>query len=100
MKVLGITDERTECECCGKVGLKCTVAIECTDIDGNGTGNVLYFGRDCAARKIHGNNKSGSVKSIELLGRAIEYARKWLRHTEKHTAELVANAIRVKFTSM
>lgn len=100
MKVLGITDERTECDCCGKANLKCTVAIEDTDNDGNGTGNIAYFGRDCASRKIYGNNKSGNVKAVESLGRAIEYARKWLRFTEKHTAKVVADAIRVRFTSV
>lgn len=100
MKVLGITDERTECDCCGKVNLKCTVAIESTDADGNGTGSIVYFGRDCASRAIYGNNKSGNVAAVESLGKAIEYARKWLRHTEKHTAKVVANAIRVRFTAV
>lgn len=98
MKVLGITDERNECDCCGKKNLKCTVALEHTDADGNGTGSIVYFGRDCAARKIYGNNKSGNVKSVEALGKAIEYARKWLRHTDKHTARLVGDAIRCRFT--
>ena len=56
MKILGITDDRTECDCCGKVGLKCTVALEHVDSEGNGTGEIVYFGRDCAARKLYGNN--------------------------------------------
>ena len=96
MNVLGITDERTECECCGKTNLKCTVAIE----DSEGTGNIVYFGRDCASRKIHGNNKSGNVKAVESLAKAIEYARTWLHHTEKHTAKVVAKAIRARFTAV
>jgi len=99
VKILGITDDRTECDCCGKAGLKCTVALEHVDSEGNGTGEIVYFGRDCAARKLYGNNKSKSVKNVESLARAIEYAKMWLRRTEKHTAAVVANAIRVRFTN-
>ena len=90
-KVLGITDEKLECECCGKTNLKCTVALEIAE------GSVTYYGRDCAAKAILGNNKAASVKIIESLGNAIEYAKKWLHKTEAHTAIVVGNAIRVKF---
>lgn len=99
IRILGTTDERTECECCGKTNLKCTVAIEALDADGNGTGSISYFGRDCASRAIYGNNKSGNVAAVERIAKAIEYAKKWLKHTEKHTAKVVANAIRVRFTN-
>ena len=100
VRILGTTDERTECECCGKTNLKCTVAIEYLDGDGNGTGSITYFGRDCASRAMYGNNKSGNVKAVERIAKAIEYAKKWLRHTDKHTAKVVANAIRVRFTDV
>lgn len=43
MKVLGITDEVTSCSCCGRTGLKCTVAIDAG-------GEVVYYGRTCATR--------------------------------------------------
>ena len=43
-KALGITDERTSCDCCGKSNLKCTVAME---LDG---GEIVYYGRTCASR--------------------------------------------------
>jgi hypothetical protein len=95
LRILGVTDERTDCECCGKSGLKCTVALEHMDGDGNGTGEVVYYGRDCASRVVHGNNKSGNVKSVERLAKSIEYAKRWLGKTDKHTAKVVANAIRV-----
>jgi hypothetical protein len=98
-KVLGITDEKTECECCGRTGLKRTVALDRTDAEGNLTGDVTYFGTDCAAKAICGTSTHKSVnrkaaESIAQLGRAIEYARKWLRHTEAHTAAIVARGIR------
>lgn len=43
--LLGITDDHTDCQLCGKTGLKRTVALR--DLDG---GDVLYYGTDCAAR--------------------------------------------------
>lgn len=52
-KILGITDERTECECCGRDGLKKTVAL---DKDGV----VVYFGTECAAKAT-----GRSVKDVE-----------------------------------
>lgn len=44
-KLLGINDDVTTCECCGKSNLKCTVVLT------NGDGEVCY-GRDCAARAL------------------------------------------------
>ncbi len=41
---LHITDEITTCECCGKQGLKATVAML------NQDGGLFHFGRICAAR--------------------------------------------------
>jgi hypothetical protein len=43
MRILGISDDVTTCECCGKSNLKCTVVLT------NGEGEV-HYGRDCAAR--------------------------------------------------
>lgn len=87
-KILGITDERCECECCGKTNLKCTVALENTD------GDITYFGRDCAAKAMRGNNKRSTVAIIETEARDVVYATKWLRHTEKHTSLIVRRGIR------
>lgn len=95
--VLGITDERCECECCGRKNLKCTVALDRCDSEGNATGNVVYFGRDCASKALLGNNKEKSVDSVEKLARSISYCRKWLRKTEAHTAKIVATAAYTRF---
>lgn len=43
-KILGITEDRTECDCCGKTDLKRTVAIEHED------GRIGYYGTSCAAK--------------------------------------------------
>lgn len=89
MKVLGINDDVTTCECCGKTGLKCTVVLE---RDGGGE---VHYGRQCAAKALCGNKKSASVNGVDSLARSITYARKWLGFTEKHTAEVVAKSINV-----
>lgn len=90
-KILGINDDVTTCECCGRSNLKATVVMESVD------GSVVHFGRDCAARVTTGDNKPSAVKSIESLARGIAYARRWLNHTPAHTAAVVANAVRVRF---
>jgi hypothetical protein len=47
MRILGINDDVTTCECCGKSGLKCTIVLT------NDEGEV-HYGRDCAARAVAG----------------------------------------------
>lgn len=68
-KILGITDERTACECCGKTGLKKTVAL---DKDGV----VVYFGTDCAALALMGRKTAGNRKAVETKAAAIDLARR------------------------
>jgi len=68
MKILGINDEQTTCDKCGKTNLKKTVIIEIE-------GEVVRYGCDCAANFIHGNKKHSSMKMVENLASAIEYAK-------------------------
>lgn len=42
-KILGLDDSVTTCDCCGKSGLKFTVAVELA-------GEVLHYGSTCATR--------------------------------------------------
>jgi hypothetical protein len=51
-KIKGIVDDVTECGCCGRRGLKRTVAMMPLDADGNEDGtaeDVVYYGTSCAA---------------------------------------------------
>src|SRR5688500_12030616 len=48
-RVLGTTDEVTECEHCGRVDLKGTIILGITDVDGN-VEDRTYFGAVCGAR--------------------------------------------------
>lgn len=49
---LGFTEEITSCDCCGKVDLKGTYAIE-----NMLTGDILYFGCVCAAKRMNWSKK-------------------------------------------
>lgn len=51
-RYLGVTDESTTCEKCGKPQLKSTVMIIPLDADGNDDGEPLYYGSTCAARAL------------------------------------------------
>lgn len=49
MITAGTTDERTDCECCGRTDLKRTVIMRVLDADGNQI-DQRFFGTTCAAR--------------------------------------------------
>lgn len=46
MQVLGTTDERSSCDCCGRSDLKRTVVLSTED------GSTVYFGTSCAAKAL------------------------------------------------
>ena len=62
-KLLGITDEVTTCDCCGKPNLARTVAME------NEAGDIVHYGTTCAARALTGRRcrKTGEL----IYGRAL-----------------------------
>lgn len=49
-RILGTSDEVNECDLCGRVELKSTVALQPLDPDGGDIGQPVYYGCDCAAR--------------------------------------------------
>ena len=60
-KILGITDERTTCECCGKANLKRTVVIEFSS-------DIRYYGTTCAAKALNfPNPEKYTSRNAELL---------------------------------
>jgi hypothetical protein len=54
---LGFTEEVTSCDCCGKIDLKGTYAIENME-----TGDIMYFGCVCAANKMNWSKKEYVTK--------------------------------------
>lgn len=63
-KVLGVTDTVVECDCCGKKNLKVTVIMEVN-------GELVHYGRDCAARTLFGKTSKKIVQKIENEGKAL-----------------------------
>lgn len=65
-RLLGVDDEVTTCEHCGKADLKRTVVLSRIDADGNEEA-VVRFGCDCAARAMRGVSSvtPREVRSIE-----------------------------------
>jgi len=56
MKLLGITDSITTCDCCGKTNLKKTFVCQ------NDNGNINYYGCDCYARLMGIKPKDARIK--------------------------------------
>lgn len=65
MKLLGYTEEVTVCDCCGKSKLACTVVLE-TD-----AGEVVHYGRTCAALALMGSKSARNVSIIEGRAKAL-----------------------------
>lgn len=62
VRYVGITDDETTCGQCGRVDLARTVVVEWLDDDGNGTGEIAYFGSTCAARAL-------GARGVRVTGR-------------------------------
>ena len=63
VNILGINDEVTVCECCGKSDLKCTVVL---DFDGE----IAHYGRNCAAKALSANGRKSTIVTVERDARA------------------------------
>jgi hypothetical protein len=50
LRFVGVTDERTECERCGKIELKRTIVLR-RYVDG-APEDIVYYGADCAAEAL------------------------------------------------
>lgn len=104
--ILGYTDDITTCDCCGKVDLKGTYAIDLN-------GDISYYGSVCAF-KIHGVTfeeqkevKQNYVRRIkaeqklnemELVGRTDAYwVTKMLKFVESKPKSLDLNAFILKY---
>lgn len=79
IKVLGLTDDVTECHCCGKLNLKQTVAFE---IDGNET----YYGTTCATKFYKKELKDIKAEIKTNLDKRLREARILYRSTPEYVA--------------
>jgi hypothetical protein len=67
-RLLGVDDDVTTCEHCGRKNLKRTVVLSQIDEDGDEVA-VVRFGCDCAARAMRGRVSvtAGEVRAVEGL---------------------------------
>lgn len=68
-KLVGITDEITVCDCCGRSNLKCTVELE------NEGGDILHYGRDCAGKALYGRKSAKNTSVTEDRARMVQRCR-------------------------
>lgn len=66
-KPKGITDDVTQCEHCGRRGLKRTVAMVPLDADGNEDGDAAYFGTGCAVGYVKRGTIRGRVTGAAVV---------------------------------
>lgn len=86
-RALGTTDAVTTCDCCGKSGLKLTVAIE---LDG---GDLVHYGTTCASR-----NTGKPAKQINAEIRT-EAARILRAASDEYRASAAYTALMAKLKS-
>lgn len=79
-RVLGVSDDRTECDRCGKTNLRRTVALSPLDADGNDTGEVVYYGVDCAGQALRGKKSKANSDVVERQGLAMTQAQRWIKN--------------------
>lgn len=81
--IMGIVDDVTTCECCGRSNLKRTVMLGETDADGN-VENVTYYGTGCAAVALGRPRQHGAKVADEAAAANRDWqeratrAREWL----------------------
>ncbi len=92
VKILGITDEVTTCGCCGRNGLKKTIALEIEEV-------LTHYGTTCATKALRFGNggkftatKLTAEANIAAVGSFYAYTAPYLSH-HKMTPE---QAIEVK----
>lgn len=102
-RVLGSTDDITECDQCGKVDLKGTVILGIMDDDGNIDGEI-YVGSTCAA-KMAGTRTTGAKIRQQAAGAdyqracALRTSREWVSYYEPFLAQGQGTYIR-EYTRM
>lgn len=69
MKLLGYTEEVTVCDCCGKSNLACTMALETEE------GEIVHYGRTCAALALLGSKSAKNASIIESRAKAMNKVR-------------------------
>lgn len=88
MKILGISDDVTVCELCGKSNLKRTVALE------TATGNIVHYGCDCAAKSLRTKSNGLNTRDMNQVADLIAYVNAAI---DVHTMTVTGNKVWNKF---
>lgn len=67
-KIIGVTDETTVCEHCGKTNLKKVVVLENLE-----TGEIVRYGTDCAAKAM-----KTAKKTVDYEFEMISMIKRWV----------------------
>ena len=97
--VKGVNNDEETCSHCGRTNLKRVVWLSALDADGN-EGTVAHYGVDCAARLITSTGTKTSGKEVHNLGKAINYAEKWVAHygrDDYKALAAIASAVGVRY---
>jgi hypothetical protein len=70
-RYVGVTDESTQCDQCGRTELRSTVVLYTLDADGNDDA-VVYYGSSCAARAL-GRTGRGQARKVLDEARSARY---------------------------
>ena len=73
--VLGTTDDITTCELCGRSDLRSTVVLDVLDAEGMKTGDLVYYGSDCAGRAAGWTTREVNQRIRDAQRREREAAR-------------------------
>jgi len=88
-KILGINDDVSTCQCCGKTGLKRVVWLDLED----GSDPVAY-GTSCAGMALYGRKNQTNTKLAMSRASAIEFLRQmFIKYADKDRAERREQAI-------
>jgi hypothetical protein len=79
-KILGWTDEVTNCDCCGKIDLSGTFGVELDD------GSIVHYGSVCVKRNTGVKNPNSAA--LKYRNERIEAARKEYRQSQGHALKI------------
>lgn len=74
-QLLGLTQDHTACDRCGRVDLKKTAMLQWLDADGNPDGPVEYYGTTCAETVLRAKGIDVSAKEVLERATAAQHAR-------------------------
>ena len=89
-KILGINDEVTTCEDCGKKNLNRTVVILRSD------GSVVHVGTSCAVKYLGMTKSHSNYNSISRIAKAVMYYKRWITVYPGNQSKILSN-IRAHF---